>query len=54
MKNDFILEVSDLHISFLSEKVWTTAVSGLSFSLEKGQTLGIVGESVGYLSSLLL
>lgn len=45
MKNDFILEVLDLHISFLSEKVWTTAVSGLSFSLEKGQTLGIVGES---------
>lgn len=40
-----LLEVSDLHISFSTRHGITPAVSGVSFTLEKGETLAIVGES---------
>jgi peptide/nickel transport system ATP-binding protein/oligopeptide transport system ATP-binding protein len=41
-----LLEVRDLQIDFVVSKTRRlTAVQGLSFSIEKGQTLGIVGES---------
>jgi peptide/nickel transport system ATP-binding protein len=40
-----LLEVQDLRTSFRTEDGIVKAVDGISFSVEKGQTLGIVGES---------
>ncbi|HEX2976342.1 MAG TPA: ABC transporter ATP-binding protein [Bacteroidales bacterium] len=39
------LQVNNLAISFKDEEGWVKAVDGISFSLKKGETLGIVGES---------
>lgn len=40
-----VLEVKELKVSFHTEKGIVRAVNGVSFSLEAGKTLGIVGES---------
>jgi peptide/nickel transport system ATP-binding protein len=40
-----ILEVTDLQTRFRTDDGLVKAVSGVSFSLEKGETLGVVGES---------
>src|SRR6266487_169828 len=40
-----LLEVNDLKTSFKTEDGILKAVDGVTFSVEKGQTLGIVGES---------
>lgn len=42
---DKILEVNNLAIEFSTERGSTRAVDGVSWSLGKGETLGIVGES---------
>ena len=41
---DTILEVRDLSITFLTKQGRLPTVDGLSFSLERGETLGIVGD----------
>lgn len=40
-----LLEINDLHISFLHDGKENEVVHGINLSLEKGRTLGIVGES---------
>jgi peptide/nickel transport system ATP-binding protein len=40
-----LLDVRDLRTSFRTEDGMVNAVEGVTFSVEKGQTLGIVGES---------
>lgn len=43
--NNMLLELSDLHIQFETEDQVIRAVDGVSFTLDRGQVLGLVGES---------
>ncbi len=45
MSNDVILEVRDLHTHFFLRRGVLKAVDGVSFSLRRGEVLGLVGES---------
>jgi peptide/nickel transport system ATP-binding protein len=44
-ENRAFLEVEDLTVRYSMEKKWVEAVNGVSFKLEKGKTLGLVGET---------
>jgi peptide/nickel transport system ATP-binding protein len=44
-ENRAFLEVEDLTVHYSMEKKWVEAVNGVSFKLEKGKTLGLVGET---------
>ncbi len=39
------LEVKDLHVHYITDTALVKAVNGVSFSLDKGETLGLVGET---------
>ena len=43
--SDAILEVRDLHTHFFLRRGVVKAVDGVSFSLKRGEVLGLVGES---------
>ena len=45
MTDHAFLEVKDLRVEYTSDKQIIHAVNGASFSLEKGETLGLVGET---------
>ncbi|MFA6862232.1 MAG: peptide ABC transporter ATP-binding protein, partial [Bacilli bacterium] len=40
-----LLEIKDLHVSFKIMNGTVEAINGVSFTLDKGKILGIVGES---------
>ena len=44
-EEDTVLEVRNLSVDFVVDKVEAKAVSGVSFKVRRGQTLGIVGET---------
>lgn len=44
-ENKAILEIQNLHTRFYTEEGVVHAVEGISYQLQKGETLGIVGES---------
>ena len=43
--SEILLEISDLITSFQTDAGWVRAVDGVSFSIPKGKTVGLVGES---------
>lgn len=45
MSDDALLEVTDLHTSFSSDRGTVRAVRGIDLRLQRGRTLGVVGES---------
>ena len=45
MENEVLLEVKDLHTSFNVPSGEVRSVNGVSFTLRRGEVLGIVGES---------
>ena len=45
MDNDILLKVTDLHTHFFTDEGVVKAVDGVDFSVSKGRTPGIVGES---------
>ena len=45
MSDDIVLDVRDLHTHFFLRRGVVKAVDGVSFSLRRGEVLGLVGES---------
>ena len=45
MKDNILLEIKNLVTKFYTEEETVTAVSNISFTVKKGETVGIVGES---------
>ena len=43
--NELLLEVKDLHTYFRTDDGVAKAVSGVDFAINKGETMGLVGES---------
>ena len=43
--SDILLQVKDLDISFLTRRGELRAVKGISYTIKKGETMGLVGES---------
>jgi peptide/nickel transport system ATP-binding protein len=43
--DDILLDVRNLHVHFLLHEGIVKAVNGVSFTIKRGQTLGIIGES---------
>ena len=40
-----LLQVDDLRVSLPTARGWTPALRGVSWRMERGQTVGLIGES---------
>ncbi len=45
MKNDKLLSIENLHVSFVSKEGELKAIRGVTFEIREGSTIGVVGES---------
>lgn len=45
MENNRLLEVNNLHVQYITDDETVKAVNGISFYLDKGESLGLVGET---------
>ena len=45
MSSDTLLDVKDLKTHFFTERGKVTAIDGVSFQINKGEIVGVVGES---------
>ena len=45
MHSDTLLNVRDLRVSFFTDEGEVRAVDGVSFSMQRGETLALVGET---------
>lgn len=45
MDNEKILDIKNLHVHFITDKETVKAINGVSLSLNKGESLGLVGET---------
>lgn len=45
MADDYILDVKELSVGFQNKKSFTTVLNRVNFSVKRGETLCIVGES---------
>ena len=45
MEKQKLLDIQELNVQFKTESGIVTAVNGISFTLHRGETVGIVGES---------
>ena len=45
MENDSVIRINDLHTYFSTEEGLVKAADGITLSIQKGETLGLVGES---------
>ena len=43
--NDLLLEVKDIRVNYITKDETVEAVNGVSFTLDKGKTIGLVGET---------
>ncbi len=44
-KNDILVDVKDLHVSFPMPEGTVKAVHGVNYQIKRGKVLGVVGES---------
>ncbi len=45
MENEILLKVTDLHVTFTTERAKVYALNGVNLTIRKGESLGLVGEA---------
>lgn len=45
MENNYLLEIKNLHVKFMTERATGYALNGINITMKQGESLGLVGES---------